>query len=79
MLATDPADYGSNGEILYGEDPNRSVPAGIFGSFSDTPGGFSEEIKEIGIATGLEFSFKEKFAIIAGYNYQNPLKENSSY
>ena len=28
-----------DGNIIAGKDPNRSVPAGIFGSFNDAPGG----------------------------------------
>jgi hypothetical protein len=78
LVPTQP-EYGPDGEIVKGRDPNRSVPSGIFGSFSDAPGGLSEELKEIGISTGLEFSFKEKIAFRAGYNYQHPDKGNSSY
>jgi len=78
LVPTQPI-YDTNGSILKGRDPNRSVPAGIFGSFSDAPGGFREEIQEVGISAGLEFSFQERFAIRAGYNYQNPDKGNSSY
>jgi hypothetical protein len=39
-----------NGNIIDGKDPDRSVPAAIFGSFSDAPGGFSEELSEISIS-----------------------------
>ncbi len=78
LVPTQPV-YGNNGEIVSGQDPNRSVPAGIFGSFSDSPGGLREELKEIGISTGFEFAFKEKIAFRGGYNYQHPEKGNSSY
>jgi len=78
LVPTQPI-YGADGQLIDGRDPDRSVPSGIFGSFSDAPGGFSEELKEIGISTGLEFSFKEKIAFRAGYNYQNHDKGNSSY
>ncbi|SFA56516.1 hypothetical protein SAMN04488511_11622 [Pedobacter suwonensis] len=78
LVPTQPV-YDANRNILNGVDPDRSVPSGIFGSFSDAPGGLNEEWQEVGISTGLEFSFKEKFAIRAGYNYQNPNKGDNSY
>lgn len=78
MAPTQPI-YNQNGEILKGQDPNRSVPAGIFGSFADAPGGIGEEFKEVGVSTGIEYSYQEKFALRAGYNYQNPDKGNSRY
>ncbi|WP_131538364.1 type IX secretion system outer membrane channel protein PorV [Pedobacter nototheniae] len=78
LVPTQPI-YDSNGKIVSGKDPNRSVPAGIFGSFSDAPGGFSEELKEVGISTGLEYWYNQQFALRAGYNYQNPMKGDSRY
>lgn len=78
LVPTQPI-YDSNGKIISGKDPNRSVPAGIFGSFSDAPGGFSEELKEVGISTGLEYWYNQQFALRAGYNYQNPMKGDSRY
>jgi len=78
LVPTQPI-YDSNNQIVSGRDPNRSVPAGIFGSFSDAPGGFSEEFKEVGISTGLEYWYNQQFAIRAGYNYQNPMKGDSRY
>lgn len=68
-----------DGNIVKGKDPNRSVPAGIFGSFSDAPGGFSEEIKEIGIATGIEYTYNQQFAFRAGYFYESPQKGDRRY
>ncbi|RYG08988.1 MAG: type IX secretion system outer membrane channel protein PorV [Chitinophagaceae bacterium] len=65
--------------IISGKNPDRSVPAGIFGSFTDAPGGFSEELKEIGIATGIEYKYNKLFALRAGYHYESPLKGNSRY
>ncbi|WP_316802215.1 type IX secretion system outer membrane channel protein PorV [Pedobacter nototheniae] len=78
LVPTQPI-YDSNNNIISGKDPNRSVPAGIFGSFSDAPGGFSEELKEVGISTGLEYWYNQQFALRAGYNYQNPMKGDSRY
>jgi len=78
LVPTQPV-YDINGQIVKGKDPNRSVPAGIFGSFSDAPGGFSEELKEVGISTGLEYWYNQQFALRAGYNYQSPAKGDSRY
>lgn len=78
LVPTQPI-YDSNGQIVKGKDPNRSVPAGIFGSFSDAPGGFSEELKEVGISTGLEYWYNQQFALRAGYNYQSPMKGDNRY
>lgn len=78
LVPTQPI-YDSNNNIISGKDPNRSVPAGIFGSFSDAPGGFSEEIKEVGISTGFEYWYNQQFAVRGGYNYQSPQKGDSRY
>ncbi|KQR72777.1 type IX secretion system outer membrane channel protein PorV [Pedobacter sp. Leaf176] len=78
LVPTQPI-YDSNNNIVSGKDPNRSVPAAIFGSFSDAPGGFSEELKEVGISTGFEYWYNQQFAIRGGYNYQSPQKGDIRY
>jgi hypothetical protein len=65
--------------IIAGKDPDRSVPSGIFGSFSDAPGGGSEELKEISIATGAEYLYNQQFALRAGYFYESPEKGDRKY
>lgn len=65
--------------IVAGKDPNRSVPSGIFGSFTDAPGGISEEFKEFYYSTGLEYWYDKQFALRAGFFYENPLKGNRQY
>lgn len=78
LVPTQPV-YDANGKIIAGKDPDRSVPAGIFGSFSDAPGGFSEELKEINIAAGMEYWYNQQFALRAGYFYESPKKGNRRY
>lgn len=78
LVPTQPI-YDANNNIVSGKDPNRSVPAGIFGSFSDAPAGLSEELKEVGISTGVEYWYNQQFAVRAGYNYQSPMKGDSRY
>lgn len=79
LVPTDPIRDLATGEIVAGKDNNRSVPAGIFGSFSDAPGGFSEELQEVSLATGLEYWYNKQFALRAGYFYEHPNKGNRNY
>lgn len=78
LVPTQPV-YDTSGEIISGKDPDRSVPAGIFGSFSDAPGGFSEELKEINMAAGMEYWYNKQFALRGGYFYESPQKGNRRY
>ncbi|WP_423147531.1 type IX secretion system outer membrane channel protein PorV [Rubrolithibacter danxiaensis] len=66
--------------ITAGRDPSDvSVPAGIFSSFTDAPGGFKEELQEISYSTGLEYWYNKQFALRTGYFYENPVKGNRQY
>lgn len=69
----------ANGNITRGKDPDRSVPAGIFGSFADAPGGFSEEFHEINYSFGTEYLYNKQFALRAGYFYEHPTKGDRQY
>jgi hypothetical protein len=62
-----------------GKDPNRPLISGIIGSFSDAPGGFKEEMQELMISFGVEYSYDEKFALRTGYFYENPNKGGRKY
>ena len=78
LVPTEPV-RDENGKIVQGRDPDRSVPAAIFGSFSDAPGGFSEELKEVSVAAGLEYWYDQQFALRGGYFYESPNKGNRRY
>ncbi|NND94188.1 MAG: type IX secretion system outer membrane channel protein PorV [Flavobacteriales bacterium] len=76
--------------IASGDDPNRGIAAGMFGSFSDAPGNVTifedgtvevedgsvlrEELREINIATGFEYWYADQFALRGGYFYEHPTK-----
>ncbi|WP_017257116.1 type IX secretion system outer membrane channel protein PorV [Pedobacter arcticus] len=60
-------------------DASKSVPAGIFGSFTDAPGGGKEELQEVSVGAGAEYWYNRQFAIRAGYFYENPSKGNRQY
>ncbi|MFD1629083.1 type IX secretion system outer membrane channel protein PorV [Pseudopedobacter beijingensis] len=57
----------------------KSVPAAIFGSFSDAPGGFSEELQELNFGFGAEYMYNKQFAVRVGYFYESPEKGNRNY
>ncbi len=52
---------------------------GIFKSFNDAPGGFSEELKEIQWSVGAEYMYNNQFAVRAGYHHEDPYKGNRKY
>ncbi len=79
LLVPTPPIRDENGNIVKGKDDNVSVPAGFFQSFTDAPGGFSQELQEISYAGGLEYMYNKQFAIRAGYFYENPNNGNRQY
>lgn len=70
------ADYDARVEKDYYDVSSIS---GIFKSFSDAPGGFSEELKEIQWSVGAEYVYNDKFALRAGYHHENETKGNRKY
>ena len=52
---------------------------GIFQSFSDAPGGFSEELDEIQWSVGAEYVYHDQFSLRAGYHHQAESKGNLKY
>ncbi|MDE6144569.1 MAG: type IX secretion system outer membrane channel protein PorV [Muribaculaceae bacterium] len=71
------------GQIEYEEAKekweNMSPITGIFKSFSDAPGGFAEELKEINVSVGAEYAYNQQFFARMGYNYENAMKGGRSY
>ena len=70
------ADYDARVEKDYYDVSSIS---GIFKSFSDAPGGFSEELKEIQWSVGAEYVYNDKFALRAGYHHESETKGNRKY
>lgn len=48
--------------------------SGMFQSFTDAPGGFSEELKEVTYSLGSEYVYQDAFSFRAGYFHENPDK-----
>ena len=59
--------------------PDKSLIGGMFGSFSDAPDGFSEEIKEIIMNMGVEYWYNHTFAGRIGYFNESKEKGNRKY
>jgi len=72
-------DQNGNPEIARGKDPDRALLSGMFGSFTDAPDGFSEEMKEVMLSMGLEYWYKELFAVRGGYFWESYDKGDRKY
>ncbi|MCL6294088.1 type IX secretion system outer membrane channel protein PorV [Jejuia spongiicola] len=53
--------------IISGQSQDVSFLSGMFQSFGDAPGGFSEELKEFTWSLGAEYLYQDSFAFRAGY------------
>lgn len=52
----------------------QSVPASIFTSFGDAPGGVKEEFRELMLSFGMEYWYNKLFAVRAGYYFEDKRK-----
>jgi hypothetical protein len=62
-----------------GSDEDKGWIQGIFGSFGDAPGGFSEELSEVTYALGAEYLYNNAFALRGGYFHESVDKGNRQY
>ena len=58
---------------------NQGVASSWFKSYGDAPGGGREELREVQLGFGTEYSFKDQFFLRGGYFYENKLKGNRNY
>jgi hypothetical protein len=65
--------------IVYGEDPDVGIAAGIFQSFSDAPDGLREELREVNLGFGMEYWYDNQFAFRTGYFFEDQRKGNRKY
>jgi len=62
------------------DEYNNLAPlTGIFKSFSDAPGGMSEELQEIMWSVGAEYAYNNQFFVRGGYFNENQYKGNRKY
>lgn len=62
-----------------GSEQDQGWVEGIFSSFGDAPGGFSEELKEFTYAFGAEYLYNNAFALRGGYFHESQDKGNRQY
>ena len=83
LLVPTPPTFGpdsTNGEpTMHGLLDDVSVSVGVFQSFYDSPGGFTEEMHEIMYSAGLEYWYNKAFAVRMGYFNEHSTKGNRKY
>jgi len=79
LVPTPPRRDAITGEIIEGKDDNVGWVSGVFQSFGDAPGGFSEEMKEFTYALGAEYLYNNAFALRGGYFHESQDKGNRQY
>ena len=77
LLVPTPRDF--NGDGVINAEDNREYNEigsieGIFTSWGDAPDGFSEEMKEISWALGLEYVYEDSFSLRTGYFHEDEEK-----
>lgn len=73
MVPTPPADLVNSSVQEY---RNKGVVSSWFSSFGDAG---ADELKEITVSTGAEYTYKNQFAFRAGYFYENKYKGDRRY
>lgn len=79
LVPTPPVRDPDTDEITAGRDDNVSSFAGVFQSFSDAPGGFSEELEEVVVNLGAEYWYDDRIAFRGGYQFEDPQKGGRKY
>lgn len=72
-------DSSGNYVIIAGKSNDVTVLSGMLQSFSDAPGGFKEEIREINYSFGTEISFRKMFFGRAGFFWEDKTKGNRKF
>lgn len=79
LVPTPPIIDNETGEILEGKDNDVGFLQGMFQSFYDAPGGFSEELQEVTWALGAEYMYDRTFAVRAGYFHESQYKGDRQF
>ena len=78
LVPTPSVSVNDDGEPPYYQE-DVSFIGGMFKSFGDAPGGFSEELKEFTWGLGAEYMYDNSFAIRAGYFNESDIKGARKY
>ena len=77
LLVPSPQDFNGDGRID-GQDTQEyndiGFFSGMFQSFGDAPGGFSEEVKEVTWSLGAEYVYDNAFSLRTGYFNESDIK-----
>jgi hypothetical protein len=79
LLVPTPPTRDDEGNIIDGKDDNVGWVSGIFQSFGDAPGGFSEELQEFTYALGAEYLYNNAFALRGGYFHESQDKGSRQF
>ncbi len=86
LLVPTPPQYVTGGDnpdsvndALNREYRSTGVLSSWFKSFGDAPGGMSEEMREVQVSLGAEYSYNNQFFARAGYFYEDKTKGNRQY
>lgn len=79
LVPTPPIRNLVSGEVVEGKDDDVNFFQGIFQSFGDAPGGFSEEMKEFTWALGAEYVYQDAFSLRLGYFNESEMKGNRKF
>ena len=71
--------YNSNDQIIGYNQADVTFLSGLFKSFGDAPDGFSEELKEVTLSIGFEYTYNDSFALRVGYFGENEDKGARKY
>ena len=77
LLVPTPPEEGN--QVALDEYRKQGVVSSWFSSFSDAPGGASEELKEFQFSVGGEYWYNNQFALRAGYFWEDATKGNRKY
>lgn len=81
MVPTPPkftGDYATDSTAIAGYR-SKSIVSSWFSSFGDAPGGFGEELREMTVSLGGEYTYNNQFSVRAGYFYEDKNKGNRKY
>ena len=72
-------DQNGNPQIARGQDPDRALLIGVFGSFTDAPDGAVEEFREVVVNYGMEYWYKDVISVRGGYFWESYDKGNRKF
>ena len=79
LMVPTPDTLFAGGDPTVADHREKTLFSGMFGSFGDAPGGFTEEMREMMYSVGAEYWYNQQFAVRAGYFHEHARKGNRQY